>query len=70
MKVVCVRKWENHNLTIGKIYNVYDTMMNPRLEELYLVSDDCSDYKGRIYWSGLFRKLDDIREEKLNQVLG
>lgn len=75
MKVVCIDnskgayrnyeyKW--NSLTVGKIYSVTKTITNA-LDVCYLIIDDDGD--DLYYFSRHFKPLEEVRQEKLDQIL-
>jgi hypothetical protein len=73
MKVICISTAKgpsNRSLTLGKWYNVLDvTFYYDNLSKIYSyqIMDD-SGFATQ-YISTLFKTVDEVREDKLNQIL-
>ena len=74
MKVVCmvnfIRLGHTLHLTIGKTYDIKHIQKSPvnTNEDRFLITNDL-DHDG-LYSRKYFKMLSDIREEKLNTILG
>lgn len=71
MKVICINNDKAVNLTIGKLYQceIYDLHENGITVEryqYYLVIDDTKSV--HVYHELRFKTLDEVREEKLDQI--
>jgi hypothetical protein len=68
--IVCIRNpSRGDNITKGKIYESYGTESPHALDKksYFIICDDAGVV--RSYPATYFRRLDDIREEKINKIL-
>jgi hypothetical protein len=72
MKVVCVDVYEggrpNKDLTLGKTYLVISTHQDPKKKAIQLIAIKNDKGNSTYYYKTMFRTIDEIREEKLNQL--
>jgi hypothetical protein len=66
MRLVCISKGNDYNLTIGKIYDNYISEMKMVINHVYIIDDSGLD---SYYPMVNFKLLDEVREERINIIL-